>query len=722
MWRLNGLLEQAIAILQTTQDTGADPYRGLHIEREDVVRLLTHEPGAPLFASRSEAAAREDSQMDIPPGSRLDWLQEKFELSKFDLDVVAIALAPELDLSYERIYAYLQDDVTRKRPSIDLALNLLSPNPAEKLEQQVHFSPDAALLRHGLLQLIPDPHQAQPPFLSYALKLDDQVSRFLLARSGLDPRLAACCDWIEPTTHFDQRFLTPEIQAGLRSLSRQWQTTQWRSPLKLYFQGKPGLGQQTAAVGLAVEVGSPLLWVNLAQFLESKTDFKQRLQCLSREVLFQKAVLCLDGLDALDRRDGKLTASHLLAALPNCLTILTGEQPWIPSGDSDIDVIPIPFTLPDFAQRRACWQTYLGTVGTAEIAIAPTDLDALADRFRLTPKQIEGAIATACNAARWQAACLGDGGMGRWGDGESTSTQHSTFNIQHSALSELFVAARAQSRHDLAAMTRKIQPRQTWNDLILPSVELNQLRELCNQVKYRHVVYDEWGFDQKLSLGKGLSALFSGSPGTGKTMAAEAIAHELQLDLYKIDLSQVVSKYIGETEKNLDRIFTAAENANAILLFDEADALFGKRSEVKDAHDRYANLEVAYLLQQMDEYEGISILTSNLRQNLDEAFTRRIRFIIEFPFPDEASRLQIWQGIWSNHTLLDTDVNLPLLAQQFKLAGGNIRNVSLAAAFLAAAENQKIHTKHLLKAIRHEFQKMGRLINETEFLPSENAP
>ena len=215
----------------------------------------------------------------------------------------------------------------------------------------------------------------------------------------------------------------------------------------------------------------------------------------------------------------------------------------------------------------------------------------------------------------------------------------------------------------------KFSPKQTWDNLVLAKSALSQLQELCNQAHHHTKVYKDWGFGKKLSSGKGLTVLFSGSPGTGKTLAAEIIAHELQLDLYKIDLSQMVSKYFGETEKNLNRVFNAAEQSNAILLFDEADAIFGKRSEVKDAHDRYANLEVAYLLQKMEEYEGMSILTSNLQQNLDDAFVRRLSFIIEFPFPDEASRLELWQNIWPSEAPLKSEIDLEQLAKKFKIGG-----------------------------------------------------
>jgi SpoVK/Ycf46/Vps4 family AAA+-type ATPase len=243
---------------------------------------------------------------------------------------------------------------------------------------------------------------------------------------------------------------------------------------------------------------------------------------------------------------------------------------------------------------------------------------------------------------------------------------------------------------------------------------MTQLRALCNRVVHRHRVLDSWGFHRKLSNGKGATALFAGPSGTGKTMAAEIVAHELGLELYKIDLSGVVSKYIGETEKNLERIFRAAENANAILFFDEADALFGKRSEVRDSHDRYANIEVSYLLQKMEMYDGVAILASNLRQNLDESFVRRLAFTIHFPFPDAGQRLLIWQSIWPAETPRDETIDFESLATRFKLSGGNIKNVALAAAFLAAEDNGPVSMRHLLTAVEREFHKMGKPLSDEQ--------
>jgi SpoVK/Ycf46/Vps4 family AAA+-type ATPase len=275
--------------------------------------------------------------------------------------------------------------------------------------------------------------------------------------------------------------------------------------------------------------------------------------------------------------------------------------------------------------------------------------------------------------------------------------------------------------HNLEKFARKIEPKYDWNDIVLPPDQLAQLKEICNQYKYRNVVFSDWGFDQKLSLGKGLNVLFSGHPGTGKTMAAEVIAGELRLDLYGIDLSQVVNKYIGETEKNLNRIFREARASSSILFFDEADALFGKRTEVKDSHDRYANIEVSYLLQKMEEYDGITILATNLRQNMDEAFLRRLQFIVEFPFPDKEYRRRIWEVVFPGEAPLSNDVDLDLLARAVRLAGGNIKSIGLAAAFYAAGDGRVICQEHLVRAARREFQKLGRNWNERDWKIQEKA-
>ena len=271
---------------------------------------------------------------------------------------------------------------------------------------------------------------------------------------------------------------------------------------------------------------------------------------------------------------------------------------------------------------------------------------------------------------------------------------------------------RTQARPHLEQLTQRIESGNSWSDLILPESELNVLRELATHVRHKDKVYYHWGFGKKNARGLGISALFAGASGTGKTLAAEVLGNELELDVYRIDLSSVVSKYIGETEKNLKKIFDAAEGCGSILLFDEADALFGKRSEVKDSHDRYANMEVSYLLQRIESYQGLAILTTNLKDDLDRAFLRRIRFIVQFPFPDLTQRTAIWQRIFpaSTPTL---DLNFQKLAK-LNVAGGNIRNIAINAAFNAANERESVQMKHILQAAKSEYSKLEKPLTDNE--------
>lgn len=702
--RLDQRLERAIAAAQIDYETdaAADPYRGLYIHREQIERELGREPGAPgLQFSSSSADGCLSSGDNILSQSTdyplpFNWLANTFDLTPFDLDLILIALAPEIDLRYERIYAYLQDDVTRKRPTVDLALNLLCASAAEKLNRRVHFMPSAPLLQHQVLHVVEEANQLFPPLLSQYLKLDEAIVRTLLGQRMLDPRLSGFAQLVQAKATLEESPLEPQTQRALVSLTTQ--AAQTNQPLCLYFQGGWGAGRQRTATAIAHRLNRSLLIADLSRISLLKLDFEQTLHLLFREIRLQEAVLYVDKLDELRNSDQMPFYQQLLSQLASApgITILAGQQPWTATLPQTARTLVINFPMPSFEQSREYWKIHLAAI---DGRLEADSVDTLANRFRLTFGQIANAVEMAHQRARWRAA---------------TNDNNQPLSP---SLEDLFIAARAQSGgQELAALARKVQPRYTWDDLVLPSDQMAQIRSICQQVKYQHIVYGQWGFGRKLSLGKGLNALFSGPPGTGKTMTAEVIANELGLDLYKIDLSQVVSKYIGETEKSLNRIFTSAEQTNAILFFDEADALFGKRSEVKDAHDRYANIEIAYLLQKMEEYEGITILTTNLVQNLDEAFTRRIRFIVEFPFPDVENRLEIWRQIFPQETPIAADVDFAAIAQQFKLSGGNIRNIALAAAFLAAEAGQSVSMSHLLQATRREFQKMGRLINEEEFL------
>lgn len=690
---LDQWLETAIPAAESAYgvELAASTYRGLQISQDDVTRLIAQEPGRSALGLATSVLSTFPIQV-LPSHTRLCWLQQTFGLSQFDWAIMAIALAPELDRRYERLYAYLQDDIRCKRPTVDLCLNLLCVSASEKLTRREHFAPQSALIREGLLHLLPDPNQTEPSLLAHVVKLDPQVLQILLGTQTFDENLGVWCQWIRPKLCFSDLPFSTEITQALPSLIQ----TDWhlKRPLQVCFQGVDTVGKKHVAEAIAHSLNVPLIVANFAQLLQLKIDLVPAFKRLLREALFQTALIYVDGLETEQASDHELalqTCWDCLKTHPQAI-ILSSDRLWKNCLETG-GVLSIAFPLPDFNQRRFYWQAALAA---ARVDIDAIAIDTLSDRFRLTADQIHTAVMTALQKQRWQKLAHG-------GDPGSEA------NPSLSA-TDLFATVRESSGSKLDGLCQSIQPRYRWEDLVLPPAQNVLLREICDQVKYHRLVWQSWGFDRQKPSGNGLNVMFAGSPGTGKTMAAEVIAQELELELYKIDLSQIVSKYIGETEKNLNQIFTAATNANAILLFDEADALFGKRTEIKDAHDRYANLEVSYLLQKMDEYEGLAILTTNLRANMDEAFVRRLQFIIEFPLPTEKQRYQIWQQVFPSLAPCHPDLDLHFLAATFELSGANIRNIALAAAFLAAAEHQPIAMSHITQAIRREYQKMGKIL------------
>lgn len=678
MEKLDALLGRALHKAEQIygQQGSADPYRGLYISDEEAAELLKRPPGAPLFATEPQAGV---------VGGRLEQLGRDFRLEPFDLDLLIVALAPELDLRYERLYAYLQDDVTRKRPSVDLALNLLCQSVADKIERRAHLAPEAPLRRHGLLHLICDSGQICPSLLSCYLKLDDQVVKFLLGLGGLDARVAAYCRLIEPSVELNDLFLPEELKAGLLAMARR--TPDGNAACRVYLHGKAGLGKRSLAEAISRRLQRPFLTLDLALVPPLSGEFAASIDLAMREARFLNAVLYIDGFEVLAGEERRANAQHLMTRIGDFLGIVFvgGAAPWTEQGRAASKLLPVAVPSPDFETRFELWRRALRH---QSIEVGEPDLIRLANRFLFTPRQIERAAESARKRRLMRFF---------------TESIHQ----QTPALEDVITGAREQSKPNLGALASGVDAKAKWDDIVLPQDQKTQLLEICNQAEYRYLVYGRWGFDAKLSTGKGLNVLFSGPPGTGKTMAAEVIANRLRLDLLKIDLSQIVSKYIGETEKNVSRVFTEARASNSILFFDEADALFGRRSEVRDAHDRYANVEIAYLLQQMDDYEGISILATNLKQNIDDAFLRRLAFTLEFPFPDESSRRRIWETSWPDDTPRDDEIDFGHLARQFRFSGGSIKNTVLAAAFLAARRG-RVGMVDLLIAARRESEKMGR--------------
>ncbi|MEC4018800.1 ATP-binding protein [Streptomyces sp. H27-D2] len=650
---------------------------------------------AALDALGTEIDARVERSLAAGVGLALPALGRLFGLSPVELRTVTICLAPELRRKYDRLYAYLQDDITRKRPSVDLVLELLCPAERQRWTALAAFAETAPLLRTGILRTVADPQSPSGSTgLARFLTLDPRICRFLLGSDELDVRLAGRARLYRPyetagaeaagaaetdTALTDGLWRLAEHHLGKGSTDRR--------KLVFYLHGPAGAGKRELARQTCHRLGVSLLSLSLGSGAPgggSGPNTEELFRPAFREGLLQQAAVHLADADALLRDDARPVLASLSAAVDDFgwLVFLTGESGWTGEAEfADALLQPVAVPLPDVPRSTTLWRRALAG-HTADPAAWAAELAAV---FRMSPSRIRGAV-------------------------ELAEGQRLMEPLPRALTrSDVSAACRQQAGRKLGELVVKVRPSSGWEDLVLPADRTAHLRDICDQLRHRYQVYGSWGFGAGLSRGKGLSVLFSGPPGTGKTMAAEVLAHDLGLDLFKVDLSGVVSKYIGETEKNLARIFAEAWTSNAILFFDEADALFGKRTEVSDAHDRYANIETSYLLQKMEEYEGVVIMATNLRQNMDEAFTRRIRFIVEFPFPEAESRLRIWRTLIPSQAPVSADVDLGFLAREFPVAGGSIKNIVLNAAFLAAADGGTIGRRHILQGTRREFEKIGKL-------------
>jgi ATP-dependent 26S proteasome regulatory subunit len=617
-----------------------------------------------------------------------------FSLSSFELQILIICLAPELRHKYDTLYVYLQNDIARKKPSVHMILDLLCQDEADQWQARRYFSEDASLFKTGILQVVPDLHSPSGNSdLSRLLKISPRILDFILQNNQMDASLTSVAALQNPAGMPQSEIL---IDAPLKDHVQAIATGYLEQALPrpkmmaFYFYGPIGVGKQKLALEICRKVNCALLYVDIEMILASGAQAQSIMRTAFREGLLQQAMLYFDHIDSLFSQDTQSCA--LLKMLVSLIrefgwiTVLAGEKRW-DAGDIFTPLLLQSFHIPvpPVQLRQISWQQSMTHILHLSRPQVNRWSGELARQFRLTPGQVRAAV--------------------------EFVNCHYLLGNQKTPLTQamFFAAARNQSNRKLSELAVKIVPKLGWDNIVLKEEKITQLKEICNQVRHRHKVFSQWGFHEKLSHGRGLSVLFAGPPGTGKTLAAEVMATELQLDLYKIDLSSIVSKYIGETEKNLSRIFAEAETSNAILFFDEADALFGKRTEVSDAHDRYANIETSYLLQKMDEYEGIVILATNLRNNMDDAFTRRIRFIIQFPFPDEAGRCKIWQTHFPKSAPLGTAIDYLFLARHLPLSGGNIRNIVLNAAFNAAQNGGSIEMEHILKGARLEFEKIGKL-------------
>ncbi|MFL6623150.1 MAG: ATP-binding protein [Sulfurifustis sp.] len=648
-----------------------DPWRGMHLEPADVQRLLKDERFAAFFTA-DDGGVADLLACALRRFSRAARLAAGFRLTNVDLAALLIVLAPDLDLRYERIYGYLHDDIARKRPTLDLIANLLARSAAERVVVCSRFHSAAPLLRAGVFLA---QSGADTPALARAWRVDELWRQWLLGDADVAAYVGECARLVTPPrTDLDQLPLEPATRALLRHAARA------APPLRLLLHGPHGAGKYALAQALACERGERLLVLDLRDASELAELRLLLRRARSAATLF-RAMVYVHGVARLEQRDPQLlrVLFEMLGASA-CDAVLACTAPLPPVHAAALPLLRVELGYPSASLRRAVWRRALAA---RDMPLDEESEARIATRFSLSVAQIEQAAAEA----------------------HALALAADTARIGYR---ELAAAVRRQCGTELARMAQRITPRADFDSLVVPAEVQAQLREICARVATRDTVGREWAEGSVHARATGVTALFVGSSGTGKTLSAEALARELGLDLYRIDLAGIVSKYIGETEKNLDRVFAAAENANAVLFFDEADALFGKRSEVKDAHDRYANIEIAYLLQKMEQFDGLAILATNLKQNLDEAFSRRLTFTVNFPFPEEPERVRLWEKLWPPRAPRGDDVDLAWFAREYRLSGGNIRNTVLAAAHLAAADGTAITREHLLRATRREYQKLGK--------------
>lgn len=625
---------------------------------------------APADSARGQELQDAGTQETAEP-TALDALCVSFGLSTFERDMLLLAAGTELDAGFASACAAAQGDPRRPSPTFSLALAALG---------QAHWSailPTAPLRRWRLIEV-----GQGDTLLTSPLRIDERILHYVTGLSYVDERLAGLVDISESHCVGSLAPSHERLAGQIASLFSQPNSNPRRSHVQLC--GEDELTKRQIAAAASEALGCRLYRMAASSLPSVPQELDMIIRLWTREAVLTRSILLIEyeGTDTAEvSRERALSA--FLDGLNAPLILSVRER----RRAGHARCLTLDADPPSHQERRQLWTEVLGHLGPA----------------------LDGAVETVSrqfhiNASLIQAASVALNTMGGEQERELPGSQEQA--------DRLWEICRRQARPRLDELAQRIEPSATWEDLVLPEPQRKTLQEITMHVRHRHTVYETWGFAAKGSRGLGISALFAGASGTGKTMAAEVLAHTLRLDLYRIDLSQVVSKYIGETEKNLRKVFDAAEGGAAILLFDEADALFGKRSEVKDSHDRYANVEVSYLLQRMEAYQGLAILTTNMKAALDQAFLRRIRFVVHFSFPDPAQRAEIWRRIFPKAVPTE-GLDWERLAR-LNVAGGHIRNIAMNATFLAAEEGASVTMRHLLQAARGEYAKLEKPLTEAE--------
>jgi len=607
--------------------------------------------------------------------SHLDQLCGSFNLSIFERGILLLCAGMEFDAEWGTLCAEIANDAKQVYPTFSLAMSVLEETDWSAL------SPASTLRRWHLVEI-----GSSNALISSPLRINERILHYLMGGQHLDERLLTL---LEPVTTnlvqidshqqiVDQAIATWFNKTGSDTMS---DTTELLPVLQLC--GEDVSSKIAIASHLCHDLGLNLYKIPANILPHDLSNLQLIASLCDREYMLDDIALLLDcDRDEAPNQNQDLAIGYLIEIL-KCPLIISSQSR---RRQHQRTIITFDVRSPSIIEQQTLWEQALNDVKNDVDSDVQDSIYELVSYFNLSPTHIQNAAI--------KAKILHDP------------------ESDHPFQKSLWNACRAQSRPRLDELAKGVETTATWDDLILPSKEKFILHDIAAHVRQRMTVYEKWGFAERSQRGLGISALFAGSSGTGKTMAAEVLGNELQLDVYRIDLSSVIDKYIGETEKNLKRIFDAAEGGGVILLFDEADALFGKRTEVKDSHDRHANVGVSYLLQRMEAYRGLAVLTTNLKNSLDQAFLRRLRFVVQFPFPDSEQRAEIWRRAFPTQTpTRDLDY---IKLGKLSVAGGNIRNIVLNSAFMAADHNEPVQMKHILQAAKIEYIKLEKPMMDME--------
>lgn len=679
----------SVQLMETARYYGTD-------DLYSAVEETYQEAESAMAALRADAAR---GGVELP----LDAIVRQAELSEFEADTFLLALVPLLDSSFRKRIALFRDNILLNYTDVDLAMTLLLPDRISRLSARSYFDQHNALVRNKLIDLaLPKEAMTSENLLAYELRIPTRVVSYVLGQEALDDAITACARLTHPSTPLTQVVLPPEDMEEFLGLMNHYASHRDHEPqvhmreslstgtcLVIQISGPPGSGKSLLVQGVATHLDRKLLTVDCSKLIADDRLFNDRTDKIFFEARQRSAVLCFDGCDVLfgQRNPRAATVYRYLEDYDGIVLMVTSDPQELDFALERWVAYHLKLELPYPALREELWRIHLPT--DAPLA-DNVDIKSLAQQFEFTGGQIRNAVLIALNRA-----------MARGGQ----------IQIDQSLLEK---SAHAQLRADMDDLSHKSRITLSLSDLILPADEMKLVVEVLNACKMRNFVMTHWGFGKRLTTGKGLVILFAGEPGTGKTLCAEIIANNMGLSLYRVSIPRIMSKWVGETEKNISKIFSKARASQSMLLFDEADALFTSRVKVESSVDRFANMETNLLLQEIERFEGICILTTNHEKNMDEAFKRRIQFKILFPFPDPKDRARIWRTLIPKECPTEPDIDFELLGKNFELSGGYIKNAIVRAAYRAAVTQHPISMRHIEESAEQECKNAGKIFRSLD--------